>query len=161
MKRKQLDVHGRVVEVNAPTSEPGVVGKIETPVTDHPLEIQSREMRTQEPKPRPPARDRMLVGLLDLHVWAATKIRRLLLLPNPATLKTIQENQRMIANQHLGLANALADVRLRLRYYERRDLQLGKLRRQFDAEQMIRAKKKEAERPAPAEAAEHDGDSPA
>lgn len=167
MKRKQIDAGGKVVEVDVPAESSPVVGAIGEPVTN-PLEIPPRSARLAAPAPALGPWDEFLAQLAALHIIVARFIRRRVLLMPDIDMRTIEQNQVVIAEQHVAMSNMIAEVRLRLHHHERTIPMLGESRRRYEANMLIRAKRAEqkaadaiaklAVQPMPAEAADHDGD---
>lgn len=173
MKRKRIDGAGNVIERDEPEAESGVVGKIETPITD-PLELPSPAMREMR-APTLTWDKRARLAIAEFHAKLAHWVQRRVLLIPDIDLVKMQKAQITIGQQHLGFANMVAEIRLRLTFYERHDPQFGKLRRQFNDEERKRHERLAAKRvrrlgvdseppehPAPAEAVtQSDEDEPA
>lgn len=135
MKRKQLDVHGKIVEVDEvpalPTSP--VVGSIGAPPTAEPsLGLWSE----------------LLLQLAALHIVVARLVRKLLLVDiDSHEANQLREAVRTLALQVNGEAKMIAEVRVRLRWHERQVPLLRQSRRRFDAQMAIRDKEKAASTP--------------
>jgi hypothetical protein len=142
MTRRQFDAAGNVVEVEeTPAEQQGVVGAIGAPVTD-PLEMPSRTMRAEEP-PMPDWRTTLLANFTAVHVALARWfLRRVLLMPD-IDLRTVESNQRTIANQFITIVQRLSEVRVRLAHHEREIPLLGQSRRQFDAQEKVNQRRVE------------------
>jgi hypothetical protein len=156
MKIRRIDAWGNVVEVESPVGDSttddtaavahasgtGVVGAIGAAITD-PLEMPSRTMRAESP----PARDRLttlLANLTAVHVTLARWFRRRVLLMPDIDYRTVEANQRTIANRFITISEKLSEVRVRLAHHEREIPLLGQSRRQFDAQEKVNQRRVEA-----------------
>jgi hypothetical protein len=93
-------------------------------------------MRAEEP----PVRDwrtALLANLTAVHVAVARWVRRRVLLLPDIDYRTVEANQRTIANQFITIAQRLSEVRVRLAHHEREIPLLTQSRRQFDAQEKV------------------------
>jgi hypothetical protein len=142
MTRKHIDAMGRTVDAPDDPQASGVVGAIGEPVTD-PLELPNSTMRAEEP----PVRDwrtALLAHLTAVHVALARWFRRRVLLMPDIDYRTVEANQRTIANQFITIAQRLSEVRVRLAHHEREIPLLAQSRRQFDAQEKVNQKRVDA-----------------
>lgn len=141
MTRKRIDAGGNIVDAPEPAPPPGVVGKIEHTVTDA-LELPPDALRTATPELS--FVDRGRLWLFERHVAAARWFRkRVLLMPD---VEKMQKAQLMVGQQHLGFAEMVRDVRLRLNFYEHDIPLLGRSRSRYEAQQAIHRGKLDREK---------------
>lgn len=136
MKRKQLDVHGQVVEVDGADASPP-----ETAVTPlRPLTVEARV-----PEPEGSAWTNLIANLTALHILAARFIRRRVLLMADLEQREAHEMRsvmRHVALQLNGEAKMIREVRTRLVWHERHIPLLAESRRRWDAQMRIRNEQK-------------------